>query len=427
MNMSELQTYSREPQAGELASGELRVQRLRADFPILQTNVHGKPLVYLDNAATTQKPLRVIEAENHYYRNNNANVHRGVHALSQRATDAFEAARIKVQHLLNAASSNEIVFVRGTTEAINLVAQSYGRGRFKAGDEIILSTMEHHSNIVPWQILCQQTGAHLRVIAINDAGELELGVYEQLLCSRTKLVAMIHVSNALGTINPVKIIIERAHAHNVPVLLDGAQAIAHLPVDVQSLDCDFYAFSGHKLYGPTGVGVLYGKAALLDTMPPYQGGGDMIRSVSFEGTTYNTLPYKFEAGTPNIAGVIGLGAAVDYVTDIGFDALIKHEQALLTYATQSVIDISGLRIIGTAQEKTGILSFVLEGVHPHDIGTILDRLGVAIRTGHHCTMPLMERFGVSATARASFALYNTRAEVDKLVAAIYQVKEVFRQ
>jgi len=401
------------------------VQRWRADFPILETNIHGKPLVYLDNAATTQKPLAVIEAESMYYRHDNANVHRGVHALSQRATDAFEAARLKVQHLINAASTNEIIFVRGTTEAINLVAQSYGRSRLKTGDEIILSRMEHHSNIVPWQILCQQTGASLRIIPINDAGELELEAYEQLLGPRTKLVAVAHVSNALGTINPVRAMIDLAHAHGVPVLLDGAQAIAHLPVDVQALDCDFYAFSGHKLYGPTGVGVLYGKTALLDAMPPYQGGGDMIRAVSFEGTTYNTLPYKFEAGTPNIAGVIGLGAAVDYVTSIGFDALIEHELALLTYATQSVIDIPGLRIIGNAREKTGILSFVLEGVHPHDIGTILDRQGVAIRTGHHCTMPLMEHFGVSATARASFALYNTRAEVDKLVAAIYQVKEVF--
>jgi cysteine desulfurase/selenocysteine lyase len=401
------------------------VQRWRADFPILETNIHGKPLVYLDNAATTQKPLAVIEAESLYYRHDNANVHRGVHALSQRATDAFEAARLKVQRLINAASPNEIIFVRGTTEAINLVAQSYGRSRFKAGDEIILSRMEHHSNIVPWQILCEQTGAHLRIIPINDVGELELEAYNQMLGPRTKLVAVAHVSNALGTINPVRAMIDLAHVHGVPVLLDGAQAIAHLPVDVQALDCDFYAFSGHKLYGPTGVGVLYGKAALLDAMPPYQGGGDMIRSVSFEGTTYNTLPYKFEAGTPNIAGVIGLGAAVDYVTGIGFDALIEHELALLTYATQAVIDIPGLRIIGNAREKTGILSFVLEGVHPHDIGTILDRQGVAIRTGHHCTMPLMEHFGVSATARASFALYNTRAEVNKLVAAIYQVKEVF--
>ena len=431
MSLTELQTNSREPevsnelQIDKFQTDELQTQRWRTDFPILEMNVHGKPLVYLDNAATTQKPLSVIEAESHYYRNDNANVHRGVHALSQRATDAFEAARVKIQHLVNAASPDEIIFVRGTTEAINLVAQSYGRSRFKAGDEIILSQMEHHSNIVPWQILCQQTGANLRIIPVNGAGELELEAYKRLLGPRTKLVAVTHVSNALGTINPVKFFIECAHAYNVPVLLDGAQAIVHLPVDVQALDCDFYAFSGHKLYGPTGIGALYGKAALLDAMPPYQSGGDMIRSVSFEGTTYNTLPYKFEAGTPNIAGVIGLGAAVDYVTSIGFDTLAAHEQELLAYATQSVADVPGLRIIGTAREKTSILSFMLEGVHPHDIGTILDREGVAIRAGHHCTMPLMERFGVSATARASFALYNTRMEVDKLVAAIHQVNEVF--
>ena len=431
MSLTELQTNSREAevsnelQIDKFQTDELQTQRWRTDFPILEMNVHGKSLVYLDNAATTQKPLSVVEAESHYYRNDNANVHRGVHALSQRATDAFEAARVKIQHLVNAASPDEIIFVRGTTEAINLVAQSYGRSRFKAGDEIILSRMEHHSNIVPWQILTQQTGANLRIIPVNDAGELSLEAYKRLLGPRTKLVAVTHVSNALGTINPVKFIIECAHAHNVPVLLDGAQAIAHLPVDVQALDCDFYAFSGHKLYGPTGIGALYGKAALLDAMPPYQSGGDMIRSVSFEGITYNTLPYKFEAGTPNIAGVIGLGAAVDYVTSIGFDTLAAHEQELLAYATQSVADVPGLRIIGTAREKTSILSFMLEGVHPHDIGTILDREGVAIRAGHHCTMPLMERFGVSATARASFALYNTRMEVDKLVAAIHQVNEVF--
>lgn len=398
----------------------------RNDFPILQTQVHGKPLVYLDNAATTQKPYSVIEAENQYYRNDNANVHRGIHALSQRATDAFEAARVKVQQLINAASPNEIVFVRGTTEAINLVAQSYGRSRFTANDEIIISAMEHHSNIVPWQMLCEQTGARLRVIPINDDGELKLEAYLNLLNARTRLVAVTHVSNALGTINPIETIIREAHRHGVPVLLDGAQAIAHLPVDVQALDCDFYAFSGHKLYGPTGIGVLYGKSALLAAMPPYQGGGDMIRSVSFEGTTYNTVPYKFEAGTPNIAGVIGLGAAVDYLTAIGFEALLAHEHALLTYATEAAGAIPGLRIIGNARQKTGILSFVMDGVHPHDIGTILDRQGVAIRTGHHCTMPLMERLGVTATARASFAMYNTKLEVDKLVAAIDQVKEVFR-
>ena len=401
------------------------VQRWREDFPILQTSLYGKPLVYLDNAATTQKPLSVIEAESHYYRSDNANVHRGIHALSQRATDAFEAARAKVQRLINATSAGEIIFVRGTTEAINLVAQSYGRSRFKAGDEIIVSHMEHHSNIVPWQILCQQTGAILRVIPVNNIGELEFEAYNRLLGPRTRLVAVGHVSNALGTINPVRAIIDLAHTRGVPVLLDGAQAIAHLPVDVQALDCDFYAFSGHKLYGPTGIGVLYGKSALLAAMPPYQGGGDMISAVSFEGTTYNIIPYKFEAGTPNIAGVIGLGAAVDYILAIGFEALLAHEQGLLAYATAALRGIDGLRIIGSAQHKTGILSFVMDGVHPHDIGTILDRQGVAIRTGHHCAMPLMERFGLSATARASFALYNNTAEVDKLVAAIDQVKEVF--
>ena len=405
---------------------DIQAQFWRTDFPILKTKVHAKPLVYLDNAATTQKPLAVIDAETKYYRDYNANVHRGIHALSQWATDAFEAARGKVQRLINAASPEEIVFVRGTTEAINLVAQSYGRSRFRAGDEIILTRMEHHSNIVPWQMLCQQTGAVLRIAPISDSGELQIDEFAALLNERTRLVAVAHVSNSLGTINPVKDIIQRAHAHGVPVLLDGAQAIAHVPVDVQALDCDFYAFSGHKLYGPTGIGVLYGKAALLDAMPPYQGGGDMIRSVSIEqGTTYNTLPYKFEAGTPNIAGVIGLGAAVDYVSAIGFEAIAAHEQALLHYATPLVAAIPGLRIIGTAREKSGILSFVLEGMHPHDIGTILDREGVAVRTGHHCNMPLMARFGVAGTARASFALYNTRQEVDALVVAIRKAQEVF--
>jgi cysteine desulfurase/selenocysteine lyase len=406
---------------------DLQARFWRTDFPILKSNIHGKPLVYLDNAATTQKPLAAIQTENDYYSHYNANVHRGIHSLSQLATDAYEGARAKVQHLINAASPDEIIFVRGTTEAINLVAHCYGRSHLLADDEIILSQMEHHSNIVPWQMLCQQTGARLRVIPVNDIGELKMDAFEALLNERTRFVAVTHVSNALGTINPVKSIIALAHNRSVPVLLDGAQAVAHLPVDVQELDCDFYAFSGHKLYGPTGVGVLYGKAALLNAMPPYQGGGDMIRSVRFEETSYNTLPYKFEAGTPNIAGVIGLGAAVDYVSSIGFEALVSHEQALLSYATQLVNNIPGLRIIGNAPEKTGILSFVLDGVHPHDIGTILDREGVAIRTGHHCAMPLMERFGVPATARASFALYNTRQEVDVLVAAIYKTKELFKR
>jgi len=404
---------------------DLQAQFWRTEFPILKTKVHGKPLVYLDNAATTQKPLAVIEAETKYYRDYNANVHRGIHALSQWATDAFEAARTKVQRLINAASPSEIIFVRGATEAINLVAQSYGRSRLQAGDELIVSTMEHHSNIVPWQMVCQQTGAILRVAPINDKGELQMDAFDALLNERTRLVAVTHVSNSLGTINPVRDIIERAHARNVPVLVDGAQAIAHRPVDVRALDCDFYAFSGHKLYGPTGIGVLYGKTALLDAMPPYQGGGEMISSVSFEGTTYNTLPFKFEAGTPNIAGVIGLGAAVDYVTNIGLEAIVAHEEALLVYATPLLTKVSGLRIIGTAAEKTGILSFVMEGIHPHDIGTILDGEGVAVRAGHHCTMPLMERFGIPATARASFALYNTKQEVDVLVAAVHKAKEVF--
>jgi len=406
---------------------DLQAQFSRTDFPVLKTRVHGKPLVYLDNAATTQKPLSVIESEQEYYYNYNANVHRGVHALSQRATDAYEDAREKVRTLINAASTEEIIFVRGTTEAINLVAQTFGRSRLHTGDEIILSHMEHHSNIVPWQILCQQTGARLRVVPVDDSGELKMTVYEGLFNERTRLVAMTHVSNALGTVNPVRSIVELAHHHDVPVLLDGAQAIAHLPVDVRALGCDFYAFSGHKLYGPTGIGVLYGKAELLKAMPVYQGGGDMIRSVSFEETTFNTLPYKFEAGTPNIAGVIGMGAAIDYVNSVGFEAIVAHEKALLSYTTMLLATVPGLRIIGTAREKTGILSFVLEGVHPHDIGTILDGEGVAIRTGHHCAMPLMERFGVPATARASFGLYNTRQDAEALVAAIYKAKEVFRQ
>ena len=402
-------------------------QYWRADFPILESKVYGKPLVYLDNAATTQKPQMVIEAEREYYLHYNANVHRGIHNLSQRATCAYENVRSRLQRLINAKSSSEIIFVRGTTEAVNLVAQSYGRSRFQAGDEIIVSQMEHHSNIVPWQLLCQQTGAKLRVIPVDDRGELQMEVFKGLLNKHTRFVAVTHVSNALGTINPVREIIAQAHQYGVPVLLDGAQAVAHVPVDVQKLDCDFYAFSGHKLYGPTGVGVLYGKAALLDEMPPYQAGGDMIRSVSFEETSYNALPYKFEAGTPNIAGVIGLGAAVDYVNSIGFTAIATHENALLAYATPLLEDVPGLAIIGKAHTKTGIISFVVEGMHAHDIGTILDRQGVAIRTGHHCTMPLMERFGVPATARASFALYNTMQEVDALVAAIYKAKGVFKQ
>ena len=404
----------------------LLVQHWRKDFPILHTSLYGKPLVYLDNAATTQKPSIVIEAESYYYRHTNANVHRGIHTLSQQATEAFEAARSALQQLINARHAHEIIFVRGTTEAINLVAQSYGRSRLKADDEIIISAMEHHSNIVPWQMLCQQTGAILRVVPVNDNGELDMSTYQALLNPNTKLVAITHVSNTLGTINPVKTIIQYAHAQHVPVLLDGAQAIAHMPVDMQDLDCDFYAFSGHKLYGPTGIGVLYGKAELLEDMPPYQGGGDMISTVSFTGTTYNKLPYKFEAGTPNIAGVVGLGAAVGYLSEIGLDTITKHEQSLLDYATELISNIPDIRIIGNAADKAGIISWVLAGMHPHDIGTFLDRQAIAVRTGHHCTMPLMERFGVPATVRASFALYNTKNEVDKLVNAIYQAREMFK-
>jgi cysteine desulfurase / selenocysteine lyase len=412
-----------QPKSGAVAQRE--VARWRADFPILSQQVYGKPLVYLDNGATTQKPGVVIEAENRYYREYNSNIHRGVHALSQRATEVYETARGKVQRFLNAGAPEEIIFVRGTTEAINLVAQSYGRSRIKPGDEILISAMEHHSNIVPWQILCEQTGAKLRVVPINDAGEFMMKEYEELLSSSTKMVAVVHLSNALGTINPVQEIIDRAHELGVPVLVDGAQAAAHLNVDVQKLDCDFYAFSGHKIYGPTGIGVLYGKRTLLEAMPPYQGGGDMIRAVTFEKTEYNILPYKFEAGTPNIAGAIGLGAALDYVSGIGLETIAAHERDLLCYATEAVSEIPGLRLIGTAREKSSMLSFVIEGAHPHDIGTILDHDGIAVRAGHHCAMPVMDRFGVPATVRASFALYNTRDEVDALVAGIHKVKEFF--
>ncbi|HEX8011121.1 MAG TPA: cysteine desulfurase [Casimicrobiaceae bacterium] len=399
----------------------------RDDFPILCRRVNGKPLVYLDNGATTQKPQAVIDAESRYYAQDNANVHRGVHTLSQRATDAYEAARAKVQRFINAAAVEEIVFVRGTTEAINLVAQSYARPRFKPGDEIIVSAMEHHSNIVPWQLVREQTGAVLKVVPINDAGELEVDAFRNLLGSRTRLVAITHVSNALGSIVPVESIIALAHERGVPVLIDGAQAISHLPVDVRALGCDFYAFSGHKVFGPTGIGVLYGRARLLDAMPPYQGGGDMISSVTFDKTEYNDLPYKFEAGTPNIAGAIGLGAALDYVSAIGMQAIAAHEHDLLTYATEAVSSIPGLRIIGTARRKASILSLTLDGMHPHDIGTILDHQGVAIRAGHHCAMPVMQRYGIVGSARASFALYNTREEVDALVAGIRKAQEMFRR
>ena len=408
------------------SAADFPVQGYRQDFPILEQAVRGKPLVYLDNAATAQKPRQVIEALEEYYRDYNSNIHRGVHTLSEQATEAYEAARKRIQTFINAASHQEIIFVRGTTEGINLVAQSYGRSRLGAGDEIIISEMEHHSNIVPWQLLCEQTGAILKVIPINDAGELEMDEYQRLLGDKTRIVAVGHVSNALGTINPVAEITALAHAAGAVVVLDGAQAAPHTRLDMAALDCDFYAFSGHKLFGPTGIGVLYGKQALLEAMPPYHGGGDMIKMVTFEKTLYNDLPYKFEAGTPYIAGVIGLGAAVEYVSDVDLDRIRDYEHELLQYATQAAASVPGLRLIGTAAEKAGILSFVLDGIHPHDLGTILDHDGVAIRAGHHCAMPVMERYGVPATARASFAFYNTAAEVDTLIAGIDKAKNIFK-
>ncbi|MBI4372242.1 MAG: cysteine desulfurase [Candidatus Omnitrophica bacterium] len=402
------------------------ILRCRKDFPILSEKVYGKPLVYLDNAATTQKPRAVIEAIERYYAKENANIHRGIHYLSQRATDAYDDARVAVQKFINAEESSEIIFVRGATEGINLVAQSYGRTFIGRADEIVITAMEHHSNIVPWQILCEQTGAILRVAPINDDGELLVGEFEKLLNQKTKFVSISHISNALGTINPVKRLIAAAHARNIPVLVDGAQAAPHMPVDVQDLDCDFFVFSGHKLFGPTGIGVLYGKKDYLEKMPPYQGGGDMISSVSFEKTTYNKLPFKFEAGTPHIAGVIGLGAAIHYVNSIGLENIFAYESELLEYATRKLSQIPGLRIIGQAKEKASIVSFVFDDIHAHDVGTILDQEGVAIRAGHHCAMPLMERFQVPATARASLAFYNTKEEIDRLADALQTVLEVFK-
>ena len=386
--------------------------------------MHGKPLIYLDNAATSQKPKCVIEALTRFYQMDNANIHRGVHQLSERSTQSYEAARGKVQRFLNAANTREIIFVRGATEGINLVAQTYGRKYVGAGDEIVISAMEHHSNIVPWQMLCEEKGAVLRVIPINDRGRGGVRPVRKLLNHRTRLVAVSHVSNALGTINPVREIVKTAHGCNVPVLIDGAQAVPHMKVDVRSLDCDFYVFSGHKVFGPTGIGVLYGKEQLLEEMPPWQGGGDMIRSVTFEKTTYNELPYKFEAGTPHIAGAVGLGAAIDYVRAIGFDAIGAHEAALLEYGTRQLQNVPGLRLIGTAREKASVLSFVMDGFHPHDIGTIVDREGVAIRTGHHCAQPVMDRLGIPATARASLAMYNTKEDIDALVASLGRVQEL---
>ncbi len=401
------------------------VVSIRNDFPILGKQVHGKPLVYLDNAASSQHPVQVIDAVKDLYESGYSNIHRGVHQLSQDATKAYENARATVRGFINADCMHEIVYTRGTTESINLVAQSFARPRLQKGDEILITHMEHHSNIVPWQILCEQTGAVLKVVPISDAGELEMDRFAELLGDRTKLVSVVHVSNALGTVNPVQEIIDMAHAQGVPVLVDGAQAVPHIPVDVQALDCDFYAFSGHKIYSPTGIGVLYGKEKLLNEMPPYQGGGDMILSVSFEGTTYNTLPYKFEAGTPNIAGAIGLGAGIDYVQKVGLGAIAAHEHGLLEYATSKLKQIDGLRIIGEADQKAGVLSFVLDAAHPHDIGTMLDAEGVAVRTGHHCAQPVMDRFGVPATARASFAMYNTFQEIDVLADAIVKTIGMF--
>jgi cysteine desulfurase / selenocysteine lyase len=411
--------------AAKPVSGVFDVERVRADFPLLEQKIHGKPLVYFDNAATSQKPRTVIDAISRYYEGTNANIHRAVHHLSEQATEEYEAARKTAQKFINAASPTEIIFVRGTTEGINLVAQTYGRAQIHADDEVVITDMEHHSDIVPWQLLCEDRGAKLRVVPINDRGELILDEFAKLLGPKTKLVGVTHVSNALGTINPIRRIVQMAHGHGVPVLVDGAQAVPHMEVDVQALDCDFYAFSGHKVYGPTGIGVLYGKKALLEAMPPYQGGGDMILSVTFEKTTYNRLPYKFEAGTPDIAGVIGLGAALEYVGGLGIEKIGAYEHDLLEYATAAVSSIPGLKIIGTAKEKAGVLSFTLENIHPHDIGTILDREGIAIRTGHHCSQPVMKRFGVDSTARASFAMYNTKQEVDALVRGIEKVREVF--
>jgi len=402
------------------------VGRIRKDFPILSARMHGKPLVYLDNAATTQKPRAVLDAMTRFYEEYNANIHRGVHELASRATDAYEAARERVQRFLGATLPQEIVFVRGATEAINLVAQTYGRVHVHAGDEVVISAMEHHSNIVPWQMLCKERKAILRIVPIRDTGALRMDEYAAIFTPRTRLVAVTHVSNVLGTVNPIREIVSIAHRHGVPVLVDGAQAAPHVRVNVQDLDCDFYVFSGHKLYGPTGIGVLYGKANRLEEMPPYQGGGDMIRSVTFTETIYNDVPYRFEAGTPNIAGAIGLGAAIDYVSGIGIENIAAYERELTLYATQRLEAIPQVRILGATRDKIGVLSFVIEGVHPHDAGTVLDHEGIAIRTGHHCAQPLMQRFGVPATCRASLALYNTKEEIDALVEGIRKAIEVFR-
>ena len=410
--------------ASSLPVAPFDVAARRAEFPALQQTVHGRPLAYLDNAATAQKPQAVIDAICRYYEQDNANVHRGVHALSERATVGYEAAHEKVRVFLHAASTREIIFTRNATESINLVARAWGDANVQAGDEILITTLEHHSNIVPWQLLCARTGARLRVAPVDDRGELDMEQFEPLLTARTKMVAVVHQSNALGTINPVAEIVTLAHRVGATVLIDGSQAVCHVPVDVQALDTDFYVFTGHKLYGPTGIGVLYGKEAILQAMPPFLGGGDMISSVTFEGSTWNELPYKFEAGTPHIAGAIGLGAAIDYVQHIGLDAIAAHESQLLERATREVAAVPGVHLVGTARRKASVLSFVMDGVHPHDIGTIVDREGVAIRTGHHCAQPLMDRLGIAATARASFALYNTSDDIDALVAALACVRAV---
>lgn len=401
------------------------IKQIRQDFPNLHIQVHGKPLAYLDNAATTFKPQCVIDTLNRHYQSGTSNVHRGVHTLSEQATASFEQSRDKVRDFIRAEKSCEIIFTKGTTESINLVAHSYGHAFLKEGDEIIISEMEHHSNIVPWQLLCEAKGCVLKVAPFNDEGHLIFEKFEKLLSPKTKLVAMVYISNSLGTINPIKQVVDAAHNHGAVVLVDGAQAVSHCPVDVQSLDCDFFAFSGHKLFGPTGVGVLYGKEELLDKMPPYQGGGDMISSVTFEKTTYNVLPYKFEAGTPNVADVIGFGATIDYFRSFDFAQIQEHERELLTYGTKKLTSIPGLRLIGTAICKAAILSFIINDIHPHDLGTLVDEEGVAIRTGHHCTQPVMQHFNVPATSRASFAFYNTKDEIDQLVNAIYKAKEIF--
>ncbi|MDP2884595.1 MAG: cysteine desulfurase [Ignavibacteria bacterium] len=398
---------------------------IRETFPILKATVHGKKLVYLDNAATTQKPESVIKALDDYYRHLNSNIHRGVHALSEKATEAYEGVRDKARQFINAASNKEIIFLRGTTEGINLVAGSYGRSNVGQGDEVLITGLEHHSNIVPWQMLCNHSGSVLKVAPIDDKGEVILSEFERMIGPKTRIVAIAHVSNALGTVNPVKRMVAIAHAHGIPVLLDGAQAVPHFRIDVRDLDCDFYAFSAHKMYGPTGIGILYGKQSILEAMPPYQGGGDMIRSVTFEKTIFNDLPHKFEAGTPNIADTIGFGAAFDFLNGLDWNAVSHYEHELLTYASEVIGAIPGVRIVGTASDKAGVVSFVMDDVHPHDIGTILDREGIAVRTGHHCAQPVMQRFGIPATVRASFALYNTKEEIDELVRGIYAVKKVF--